>query len=120
MSELISMRRRDGSKGNLKIVEWITSRTYTQCEKFAHKLLVDNLTVKNHIRSTLIIRKCLFELFSKGRWAEMMIRRRRSQCHVQWEALVQCAQDAGLDVSPENVFCDIFFSSRGQSHLDTA
>ena len=43
MSELISMRRRDG---NLKIVEWITAHTYTQCEKFAHKLLVDNLTVK--------------------------------------------------------------------------
>ena len=46
MSELFSMRKRDGSKGKLKIFELITAHEATQCEDFAHKLLIDKLTVK--------------------------------------------------------------------------
>ena len=97
MSELISMRRRDGSKGNLKIVEWITARTYTQCEKFAHKLLVDNFTVKNlctkHSNKDEFVRAVLRRWLDRDNDddedAESM------PC--TWEALVQCAKDAGLD-----------------------
>ena len=46
MNNLISMQKRDGSKGKLGIIKWITTHEPTQCDDFAHKLLVDKLSVK--------------------------------------------------------------------------
>ena len=46
MPELISMKKRDGARGKLKIIGWITVHELTQCVDFAHKLLVDPLAVK--------------------------------------------------------------------------
>ena len=40
------MQKRDGSKGKLRIIKWITTHEPTQCGDFAHKLLVDKLSVK--------------------------------------------------------------------------
>ena len=46
MSDLISMKMRDGSEEKLKISGWISSHESTQCTNFAHKLLNDRLSVK--------------------------------------------------------------------------
>ena len=45
-NKLVSIQKRDGSKGKLRIIKWITSHEPTQCADFAHKLLVNKLSVK--------------------------------------------------------------------------
>ena len=91
------MRKRDGSRGNLRIIEWITAHKYTQCVDFAHKLLVDKLSVK---------KLSVKHSDDKDEFVRAVIKRwldrddddeDEESLPCTWEALVVCAQDAGLD-----------------------
>ena len=77
MNELISMQKRDGSKGKLRIIKWITSHEPTQCDDFAHKLLVDKLSVKElrkkHQGEYEFVQAVL------KRWIRMMMMKMRNQ-----------------------------------------
>ena len=46
MADLISMKRRDGTKGKFCIIDWVTSHEPTVCEDFAYKLRIDELAVR--------------------------------------------------------------------------
>ena len=97
MPELISMKKRDGARGKLKIIAWITSHKLTQCVDFAYKLLVDPLIVKTLCTDYMDDK----EGFVRGvlqRW----INRDDDDDDEEsllctWEALVQCSRDASLD-----------------------
>ena len=98
MNELISMKKRNGTRGKLKNIEWITAHELTQCVDFAHKLLVDPLKVKklctNH--------KDDKEEFFQAVLREWVIRDDdddddEESLPCTWEALVQCSRDASLD-----------------------
>ena len=92
MVELISSRKRDGSEGELRIIEWITSHSDGQCKDFAYLLLKDRLLVrklsKQHFYTEEFVRAVLERWLSRDNDDE-------EPC--TWEALVQCAQDAGFD-----------------------
>ena len=96
MSELISMRKRDGSKGKLRIIGGITTHEYAQCVDFAHKLLIDPLTVKKlrmeHSNKDKFVRAVLERWLSRDDEDED-----EESMPCTWEALVQCARDTGLD-----------------------
>ena len=96
MSELISMQKKDGSKGNLRIIEWIASHEQTHSVEFAHKLLVDKLLVedlhKKHQDEDEFIRAVLKRWISRDAYDED-----KESLECTWEALVQCCQDAGLN-----------------------
>ena len=97
MNELISMQKRDGSKGKLRIIEWITSHEPTQCDDFAHKLLVDKLSVKKlHTKhqndKDEFVRGVLKRWISRDDGDED-----EESVECTWEALVSCCQEAGLD-----------------------
>ena len=97
MDELISMKKRDGSKGKLRIIKWITSHEPTQCDDFAHKLLVDRLSVKE-IRTKHQNDKDKFVRAVLERWISRDDGDEDEESlECTWEALVRCCQDAGLD-----------------------
>ena len=97
MNELISMQKRDGSKGKLRIIKWITSHEPTQCDDFANKLVVDKLSVKE-IRvmyqndKEKFVRAVLERCISRDDDDED-----EESLECTWETLVGCCQDAGLD-----------------------
>ena len=96
MNELISMQKRDGSKGKLKIIKWITSHKPTQCDDFANKLLVDKLPVKElrkkHQGDDEFVRAVLKRWISRDDDDED-----EESVECTWEALVSCCQEADLD-----------------------
>ena len=96
MSELVSMRKKDGSKGKLRIIEWIASHEQTHSVDFAHKLLVDKLSVedlrKKHQDEDEFIRAVLERWISRDDYDED-----KESLECTWEALIQCCQDAGLN-----------------------
>ena len=97
MNELISMQKRDGSKGKLKIIEWITAHKLTQCVDFAHKLLVDPLPVKklctkHEERKEEFVRAVLQKWLDRDDDDE-----NEESLPCTWDALVQCCEDANLD-----------------------
>ena len=97
MNELISMQKRDGSKGKLRIIEWITAHTLTQCVDFAHMLLVDPLLVKQ-LRKKHKDRK---EEFVRAVFQKWLGRddddESEESLPCTWDALVKCCEDANLD-----------------------
>ena len=96
MSELISFQKRDGSKGKLKTIKWITSHEPTQCADFAYKLLVDKLSVKElrrkHQGKDEFVRAVLERWMSRDDDDED-----EESLECTWEALIGCCQDADLD-----------------------
>ena len=97
MPELISMKKRDGARGKLKIIKWITSHELPQCVDFAHKLLVDPLTVKklctNHKDDKEeFVRAVLQEWINRDDDDDD-----EESLPCTWETLVQCSRDASLD-----------------------
>ena len=97
MSELISMQKRDGSKGKLRIIEWITSHEPTQCVDFAHKLLVDPLPVKklskkHEENKEEFVRAVLQKWLDRDDDDE-----NEESLPCTWNALVQSCEDANLD-----------------------
>ena len=97
MPELISMKKRDGARGRLKIIDWITAHDLTQCVDFAHKLLIDPLTVKklhtNHKDDKeKFVRAVLQKWINRDDGDDD-----EESLPCTWEALVQCSRDANLD-----------------------
>ena len=96
MNELVSMQKRDGSKGKLRIFEWIASHELTRCVDFAHKLLVDRLLVKQlrkkHRGEDEFVRAVLERWISRDDGDKD-----EESLECTWEALVGCCHDAGLD-----------------------
>ena len=96
MNDLISMKRRDGSDKNLEIIRWITAHDSGQCDDFGHKLLKDKLAMK-------ILRKKHKDDDDKfiravlKKWLSRNDDDRTGSLPCTWEALVQCADEAGLD-----------------------
>ena len=97
MDELISMQKRDGSKGKLRIIDWITSHDFTQCVDFAHKLLVDKLLVKR-LRMKYQDNKDEFVRAVLQRWISRDDDDEDEESlECTWEVLVSCCHGAGLD-----------------------
>ena len=96
MNELISMQKRDGSKGKLRVIKWIASHELTQCADFARKLLVDELSVKEirkkHQSENEFVRAVLERWISRDDDDED-----EESLECTWEALISCCHDAGLD-----------------------
>ena len=96
MNELVRMKKRDGSKGKLRIIEWITSHNSTQCADFAHILLVDKLVVKQlrmkHEGVDEFVQAVLERWISRDDDDED-----EESLECSWETLVRCCQAAGLD-----------------------
>ena len=97
MNELIRMQKRDGSKGKLRIIEWITAHELTRCVDFAHKLLVDPLPVKQ-LRTKHEERKEEFVRAVLQNWLDRDDDDENEESlPCTWDALVQCCEDANLD-----------------------
>ena len=95
MNDLISMKRRDGSDENLEIIEWITSHTSSQCDNFGHKLLNNRLAIRKlrkNLKSDELFVSAVLE-----KWLSRDDDDKKGSLPCTWEALVQCAQEAGLD-----------------------
>ena len=90
------MKKRDGTKGKLKIIAWITSHKLPQCVDFAHKLLVDPLIVKtlctDYTDKEEFVRAVLQRWISRDDDDDD-----EESLPCTWEALVQCGRDASLD-----------------------
>ena len=96
MSEIISMQKRDGSKGKLMIIDWIASHELTQCVDFAHKLLVDALPVKQ--LSIVHEEKEQFVCAVLQKWLDRDDDDKSEESlPCTWDALVICCEDANLD-----------------------
>ena len=105
MNELISMQKRDGSKGKLKIIKWITAHKPAQCVDFAHKLLVDKFLVKElrkkHQGEDEFVRAVLKRWISRDDDDED-----EESVECTWEALISCCQEADLDGVFVKLLCD--------------
>ena len=90
------MKKRDGSKGSLKIIHWITSHEPAQCEDFAHKLLADRPTVRKlrrkHQDQDDFIRAVLQKWLDRDDDDDD-----EESLPCTWEALVTCSRDASLE-----------------------
>ena len=91
------MKKRDGSKGNFRIIEWITSHKPAQCEDFAHKLLVDRPTVRKlhrkHQDEDDFVRAVLQKWLDRDDDDD----EDEKSLPCTWEALITCSRDASLD-----------------------
>ena len=99
MADLISMKRRDGTRGKFRIIDWITTHEPTVCKDFAYKLLIDELTVrklqmkhKDNKDSEEFVRAVFEKWLSRDDDDEDEM---SQPC--TWESLVQCAEDSGFD-----------------------
>ena len=96
MNELISMKKRDGSKGSLKIIHWITSHDLAQCEDFAHKLLADRPTVRKLRRKHQDVDDFIRAVLKK--WLDRDDDDDDEESlPCTWESLIKCSHDASLD-----------------------
>ena len=96
MSDLISMKRRDGSEKKLEIIRWITSHTSTKCDDFVHKLLNDRLTMRE------LRKKCgkdddAFVRAVLDKWVSRDDNSKEGSLPCTWDTLVQCVDESGLD-----------------------
>ena len=96
MNDLISMKRRDGSDENLEMVRWITAHDSSHCDDFAHKLLKDMLAMKE-LRKKHKDDDDKFIRAVLEKWLSRDDDDKKGSLPCTWEALVQCAQEAGLD-----------------------
>ena len=95
MSDLISMKMRDGSEEKLEIIRWITSHTSTKCDDFAHKLLNNRLTVrelrKKYDKDDEFVRAVL------EKWLSRDDDSKKGSLPCTWDTLVQCVDESDLD-----------------------
>ena len=96
MNDLISMKKRDGARGKLTIIEGLTAHERAKCEDFADKLLVDPMTVM----------KLRTDHENKGEFVRAVLRRWISRNDSDddeesrpctWEALITCSREANLN-----------------------
>ena len=81
----------DGSGEYLRVIEWITSLSRSECVDFAHLLLVDPVKVRIHQKlsnSDEFVRAVLEDWLSRGERSRAVPR--------TWTALADCMEDAGL------------------------
>ena len=96
MADLISIKKRDGSGRNLRVIDWITSSSTAQCDDFAHMLLRDSVVVQQHQKETrsndMFVRAVLSDWLSRadGDPDDEAVPR-------TWGALAECVEDAGLE-----------------------
>ena len=95
MSDLISMKMRDGSEEKLKIMEWISSHKSTQCLSFAHKLLNDRLSVKKLRKKYSEDDEFVQAVLDK--WVSRDDDSKKDSLPCTWDTLVQCVDESGLD-----------------------
>ena len=96
MKELISMKWRDGSGRQLRIIDEITSHKSTQCRDFAHTLLNNRSTVSKLQNKTgadvdEFIRAVLEKWLDRDDDNEY-----EDSVPCTWENLMKCVHDAGL------------------------
>ena len=96
MNDLISIKRRDGSDKDLEILDWITAHDSNQCDNFGHKLLKDRLAMKK-LRKEHKDDDDKFIRAVLKKWLSRDDDDKKGSLPCTWEALVQCAQKAGLD-----------------------
>ena len=97
MADLISMKRRDGTRGKFHIIDWMPHMSLL-CVKTAYKLLIDELTVKKlHIQ----MKHKDSEEFVRAVFEKWLSRDDDDEDEMSqpctWESLIQCAEDSGLD-----------------------
>ena len=92
------MRKKDGSKGKLKIIEWITAHELTECVDFAHTLLpalpVKKLRNKHGNNKEEFVRDVLQTWIDKDDDDD---EEEDESPPCTWNALVKCCEDANLD-----------------------
>ena len=96
ITELISMKKKDGSRKKLRIIDEISSHDTSKCDDFAHNLLNDRLTVrrlrKKHKGDEEFVRAVFDSWLGRDDDEED-----EDSLECSWESLVQCAEDSGLD-----------------------
>ena len=96
MRQLITIKKRDGSGGNLRVIDWITSSSTAQCDDFAHMLLKGRVVVRKHRKETRnddeFVRAVLGDWLSRadGDPDDEAVPR-------TWGALAECVEEAGLE-----------------------
>ena len=90
------MKKRDGSRKKLRIIDEISSHDTSQCDDFAHNLLGDRLTVrrlrKKHKDDDEFVRAVFDSWLGRDDDDED-----EDSTECSWESLVHCAEDSGLD-----------------------
>ena len=98
MNELISMERRDGSRRQLRIIDWITTHKSIQCTDFAHKLLKYRPTIrklrKDHTDDDEFIRAVLETWLGRDDDDD---NESEDSVPCTWDNLIKCVKGAGLD-----------------------
>ena len=91
LTELISLKKTDGSREYLRIIRWIASLPCSECVDFAHLLLVDSVKVKTHQKisdASEFVRAVLGDWLSSGDDSKAVPR--------TWAALADCMVRADL------------------------
>ena len=79
-----------------KSLDWITAHDSSQCDNFGHKLLNDRLAMKK-LRKKHKDDDDKFIRAVLEKWLSRDDDDKKGSLPCTWEALVQCAQEAGLD-----------------------
>ena len=94
MDQLISIKMNDGYGQYLRVIDWITSFSRSQCGAFAHKLLKDPVVVQKLQRKYSdvddFVPAVLSDWLSRHDPADEAVPR-------TWGALAVCVEEAGLD-----------------------
>ena len=90
------MKKRDGFRKKLRIIDKISSHVTSKCDDFAYNLLGDRLTVnglrKKHKDDEGFVQAVFDSWLSRDDDDED-----EDSMECSWESLVQCAEDSGLD-----------------------
>ena len=96
INDLINLKRKDGSRKKLRIIEWITAHKSAKCNDFAQMLLNDRVTVmklcKRHNDDDEFVQAAFNKWLSRDDDDE-----EEDSIPCTWEALVKCVDDAGLN-----------------------
>ena len=96
ITDLINLKRKDGSRKKLQIIEWITAHESAKCDDFAQMLLNDPMTVmklrKTHSDDDKFVRAALNKWLSRDDDDKNEV-----SIPCTWEAFVKCVDDAGLN-----------------------
>ena len=107
MKELVRMRKKDGSKGKLEIIEWITAHELTKCVDFAHTLLpalpVKKLRTEHKNNKEEFVRAVLQKWIDRDDDDD---EEDDESPPCTWNALVKCCEDAKLDGKFVNLLRD--------------
>ena len=96
ITDLINLKRKDGSRKELQIIDWITAHKSAKCDDFAQMLLNDPVTVmklrKRHSDDDEFVRAAFNKWLSRDDDNE-----EEDSIPCTWEALIKCVDKAGLN-----------------------